>query len=88
MGGTAKGTGVEPALYSIACEKIPRSALVASLGSMSHPIATVEVAEKVSTPVLLQVRQHFIGRKNAGPLRVFFPKGNLAKAQAVMWEIG
>jgi len=42
-----------------------------------------EVAEKVSTPVLLQVRQHFTGRKNAGPLRVFFPKGNLAKAQAI-----
>ena len=39
------------------------------------------VADKVSTTVLLQVRQHFIGRaKNNAPIRVFFPKGNLAHA--------
>ena len=38
------------------------------------------VANDVSTPVLLQVRQHFIGRiKNDEKIRVFFPKGNLAK---------
>ncbi len=42
-----------------------------------------EVTDKVSTPVLLQVRQHFKGRSRSAPLRVFFPKGNLAKAQAV-----
>lgn len=42
-----------------------------------------EVSDKVATPVLLQVRQHFLGRRSAAPLRVFFPKGNLAKAQAV-----
>lgn len=44
-----------------------------------------EAALKVSTPVLLQVRQHFVARRDeeVGALRVFFPKGNLAKAQAV-----
>ena len=39
-----------------------------------------DVAGRVSTPVLLQVRQHFAGRSDAQPLRVFFPKGSLAKA--------
>lgn len=43
-----------------------------------------EVAEKVSSPVLLQVRQHFIGRVGEpDPVRVFFPKGNLAKAMVI-----
>jgi len=41
------------------------------------------VARSVSTPVLLQVAQHFRGRTSPRPLRVFFPKGQLAKAQAV-----
>lgn len=39
-----------------------------------------EIADKVSTPVLLQVRQHFLKRNPGDPVRVFFPKGNLAKA--------
>lgn len=38
-----------------------------------------EIAENVATPVLLQVRQHFMGR-NDNEIRVFFPKGNLAKS--------
>lgn len=42
-----------------------------------------EAAERVATPVLLQVRQHFKKRDNTPPIRVFFPKGNLAKAQAI-----
>jgi hypothetical protein len=42
-----------------------------------------EVTDKIATPVLLQVRQHFKRRDRSMPLRVFFPKGNLAKAQAV-----
>lgn len=41
------------------------------------------VANNISTPVLLQVRQHFIGRNNESKIRVFFPKGNLARAVAV-----
>lgn len=40
------------------------------------------VAALVSTPVLLQVRQHFLGRQRDDdlPVRVFFPKGNVSKA--------
>jgi hypothetical protein len=46
--------------------------------------AFAEVAEKVSTPVLLQVREHFIERKGEKmPVRVFFPKGNVAKAMVI-----
>ncbi len=42
------------------------------------------VAERVSTPVLLQVRTHFLHRAVGGcDLRVFFPKGSVAKAKAV-----
>lgn len=37
-------------------------------------------ASMVSTPVLLQVMRHFKERNSAKPLRVFFPKGNVAKA--------
>lgn len=39
-----------------------------------------EISSKVSTPVLLQVRQHFLKRNPGDPVRVFFPKGNLARA--------
>lgn len=42
-----------------------------------------EVAPGVSTPVLLQVRQHFMNRNTGNPVRVFFPKGKLAKAIVV-----
>lgn len=43
-------------------------------------VAFAEVAPNVSTPVLLQVRHHFAMRPNAPALRVFFPKGIVAKA--------
>lgn len=46
-----------------------------------------DVADKVSTPVLLQVRQHFIGRDITSPIRVFFPKGNLARSYAIKNEL-
>ncbi|BCM92297.1 hypothetical protein IAD21_04176 [Abditibacteriota bacterium] len=39
-----------------------------------------EVAARVSTPVLLQMHAHFKHRVNPTPLRVFFPKGQVAKA--------
>lgn len=47
------------------------------------------IATEISTPVLLQVRQHFIGRtaEIPNPVRVFFPKGNLAKAMVVKNEL-
>ncbi|MGE7217540.1 TerD family protein [Priestia koreensis] len=38
-----------------------------------------KVVSEVSTPVLLQVLAHFRHRNNAQDLRVFFPKGNVAK---------
>ena len=41
-----------------------------------------EQAEKVSTPVLLQALTHFRLRDEAAPLRVFFPKGSVAKLYA------
>ncbi|APO43040.1 cytoplasmic protein [Paenibacillus xylanexedens] len=50
-------------------------------------LAFVEVLEQVSTPVLLQVRQHFAQRNEPQDLRVFFPKGNVAKAFAVPNEL-
>ena len=40
------------------------------------------VAEKVSTPVLLQVRAHFLHRAEQADVRVFFPKGSLAKCHS------
>lgn len=45
------------------------------------------VASKIATPVLLEVSQHFRGRRWAGGLRVFFPKGQVAKAQAIANEL-
>lgn len=47
--------------------------------------AFAQAAARVSTPVLLQVSCHFGSRGNRGrrgKLRVFFPKGNVAKAHA------
>jgi len=42
------------------------------------------VAKKVSSPVLLQVMEHFKFRdENAGTMRYFFPKGNVAKMKAI-----
>jgi len=50
-------------------------------------LAFGEVLEQVSTPVLLQVRQHFAQRNERQDLRVFFPKGNVAKAFAIPNEL-
>jgi len=44
--------------------------------------AFAEVADKVSTTVLLQVREHFLNRWDR-KYRVFMPKGNLSKAMLV-----
>lgn len=46
--------------------------------------AFAKTAKKVDSPVLLQVRAHFKNRAcNQSPIRVFFPKGNIAKAQCI-----
>jgi len=42
-----------------------------------------KVADKVSTPVLLQVKEHFYNRMKPSTDRVFFPKGNIAKVQCI-----
>lgn len=41
------------------------------------------VADSVSGPVLLQVRTHFLHRNTPAHIRVFFPKGDLAKLKAI-----
>lgn len=50
-------------------------------------LAFSEVVGQVSTPVLLQVKQHFAQRNEPQDLRVFFPKGNVAKAVAIPDEL-
>ena len=45
------------------------------------------LAGKVSTPVLLQVMTHFLHRNELDDLRVFFPKGNVAKVFATRDEL-
>lgn len=44
-----------------------------------------EIANKVSTPVLLQVKAHFSKRheSNKNSIRTFFPKGNISRLQAI-----
>ena len=42
-----------------------------------------QIAERVSTPVLLQVLSHFRHRGQAQALRAFFPKGEVAKVYAI-----
>ncbi|KKQ99159.1 MAG: Conserved hypothetical cytosolic protein [Candidatus Woesebacteria bacterium GW2011_GWB1_39_12] len=44
------------------------------------------VADRVATPLLLQLRQHFVDR-NSKTLRVFFPKGQIAKVQVSEKEL-
>ncbi len=48
-----------------------------------------DVAKDVSTPVLLQVYQHFVGRASDTklPVRVCFPKGNLARAMVISNDV-
>ncbi|MED2010633.1 TerD family protein [Brevibacillus borstelensis] len=46
-------------------------------------LAFGEVASQVSTPVLLQVKSHFAHRHEPHDLRIFFPKGIVAKAFAI-----
>lgn len=45
------------------------------------------IADAVSTPVLLQVFTHFRHRRETRELRVFFPKGDAAKVQAIKNEL-
>lgn len=42
-----------------------------------------DIASEVSTPVLLQVKEHFTNRTKKLESRVFFPKGNLARCHCI-----
>lgn len=42
-----------------------------------------DVSSEVSTPVLLQVKEHFANRTKKLESRVFFPKGNLARCHCI-----
>ncbi|MDR1911941.1 MAG: TerD family protein [Helicobacteraceae bacterium] len=46
-----------------------------------------KAALHISTPVLLQVRTHFMARGYPKELRVFFPKGDIAKVKAIDNEL-
>lgn len=46
-----------------------------------------EVSEKIATPLLLQVREHFSRRNDDTEQRVFFPKGSIAKAYITPFEL-
>ena len=46
-----------------------------------------DVASEVSTPVLLQVKEHFAHRTDKLESRVFFPKGNLARCHCIENEL-
>ncbi len=45
------------------------------------------VCERVSTPVLLQVRAHFEHRNEPADVRAFFPKGNAAKVVSIEHDL-
>lgn len=42
-----------------------------------------QITDKLTTPMLLQLISHFDNRQKQDDLRVFFPKGNVAKLQAI-----
>lgn len=57
---------------------------VLRVGNVSAVLtAFAQVAERVSTPVLLQCLSHFLHRNEPQALRTFFPKGEVAKVQAI-----
>lgn len=45
------------------------------------------ISTKISTPVLLQVREHFLHRSDDQHYRVFFPKGSLARSYNIPNEL-
>lgn len=46
-----------------------------------------KVSDNISTPVLLQVMEHFAHRNDSSKLRVFFPKGVVAKAYGMINDL-
>lgn len=76
----AQHLSARPGEFARRLDKLLREADVLELVSIVD--AFEEVAHKVSSSVLLQTRAHFIDRDSKS-LRVFFPKGNIAKFTAV-----
>lgn len=60
-------------------------------GDMSSTLKVMnafrEVADKIETTVLLQLRQHLMNRTKERDFRVFYPKGSMAKAYGVENQI-
>ena len=46
-----------------------------------------EIVSKVSVPVLLQTMKFYENRNDGQPVRVFFPKGSIAKARSITNEL-
>lgn len=46
-----------------------------------------KISADISTPVLLQVEHHFQTRLEPPPLRVFLPKGQIARAQCIAYDL-
>jgi stress response protein SCP2 len=46
-------------------------------------IALDDVSDKISTPVLLQLYNHFLNRHKYGAVRSFFPKGQVSKVKVI-----
>jgi len=76
----AKHLAARPGEFARRLDKLFREADVLELQDIFDEWDAV--ADKVSSSVLLQTRAHFANRDNKG-LRVFFPKGNIAKFTAV-----
>ncbi|HKF54627.1 MAG TPA: TerD family protein [Blastocatellia bacterium] len=74
-----------PGAFARRLDQLFRAAAKSSNSSTPDEIIAAfgKVVGRVSTPVLLQVRQHFNARTRPGSLRTFFPKGNMAKTQVV-----
>ena len=62
-------------------EPVATAIVSLELGAEHRRKAFLKVADRVATPVLLQVFHHFKTRPEGRSLRAFFPKGNVAKVQ-------
>ena len=69
-----------PGDFARQLDKLLRDAYDTSTDTVDYVVRCFKtIAVKISIPVLLQVRQHFIDR-NKGEVRVAFPKGQITKA--------
>lgn len=57
--------------------------LVRTFNESDVLVAFEEIADKVATPLLLQVKEHFLNRNDSLEQRVFFPKGSISKSYVI-----